>query len=149
MLYVKWNLLRLRLYIFFVFFISSLSVCNLKDYDIVLNLQRTHFTNTPIQSLYFAAWWFPVAVFPDIYPGWCLYLACRPPISTISNRPPNGKSKKPWIPIKIPSIQARYSSDSNRPPNEKMGKPWAPIECSLYELFSGLLCDLQISCFWF
>ena len=33
------------------FFISSLSVCNLKDYDTVFNLQRTHSTNASIQPL--------------------------------------------------------------------------------------------------
>ena len=125
-------------------FFFSLSVCNLKNYNIVFSLQRTHFTNVFIQRLKVIA--FVVSV------TFCFrYILRVMSLSSLqifyindSNRPSNEKCKKIMGLYQIPSIQARYNSDSNRSSNEKMRKSWIFIECSLYKLFSDLLCDLQI-----
>ena len=74
---------------FFSFFLFLLSVYNLKDYNIVSNLQRTQFTNVFIQSLYFVA--FNVSV---TFSRYILRM------------------------VLLSNLQVLYINDSNRPPNE-------------------------------
>ena len=125
---------------FVIFFNFSIIISNLKEYNSVFNLQRTYFTNTSFQSLYFVAWCFFVTIFFDMYLEWYLYLICRLSISTIWIDFQMKKSKNHESLSKF----MRYSSDSNRCSNKKMKKSWVPFECSLYEFFLNLLYDLQI-----
>ena len=81
-------------FIEFIFFIFSISVCNQTNYDTVFNLQRTHFANVLIQSLFFVAF--------DVFVTFSRYIlrvmllsGLQAPYINDSNRPPNGKIEKP------------------------------------------------------
>ena len=87
-----------------IFFIFSLSVCNLKNYNIVFNLQRTHFTYVFIQRLKIIAFVVSVTFFRYILRVMLLSDLQVPYINDL-NRPSNEKSKKSWAPIK--SLQFR------------------------------------------
>ena len=85
-------------------FFSSISVCNLKDYDTVLNLQRTKIShNAPVQRLKITAFVVPVTVFRYI-PRVVLLSGLQALYINDSNRPPN-KMKQSWAPFKSPQFR--------------------------------------------
>ena len=113
----------------FIIFISSISICNQIDYDIVFNLQRTHFANVSIQSLFFVAFDVSVTFFPVYTSSDASFYSA----DSLYQRFELDPRIKPTImgPFQISSIQAQYSGNSNRPSKWKNEKI-----IILYRMFS-------------
>ena len=119
-----------------------LSVCNLKDYNTVFNLQRTHFTNVFIQSLEFVAFDVSVA-FSRYIPRVMLLSGLQAPYINDLNRPPNGKSKNHG-PLSNPFNSGPIQQRFEQAPKWKNRKTMSPYRMpSIWALFRSTFIDFH------